>query len=78
MRWPEGFRCPERDHPQAYILHVGAHKTFQCRVCRTQTSLIAATLFQSLHLALTVWFLAINLISQAKTGLAALPERGSR
>jgi hypothetical protein len=72
LRWPEGFRCPKCDHPQAYILHVGAHKTFQCRACRTQTSLIAGTLFQSTHLALTLWFLAIYLVSQAKTGLSAL------
>jgi hypothetical protein len=37
-----------------------------------QTSLIAGTLFQSTHLPLTLWFLAIYLISQAKTGLSAL------
>jgi hypothetical protein len=71
-RWPEGFRCPECGHPQADILHVGAHKTFQCQACRKQTSLIAGTLFQRTHLALTIWFLAIYLISQAKTGLSAL------
>ena len=33
---------------------------------------IAGTLFQSTKLPLTVWFLAIYLISQAKTGLSAL------
>ncbi len=48
------------------------HKTFQCQSCRTQTSLIAGTLFQSTHLTLTIWFLAIYLISEAKTGLSAL------
>jgi hypothetical protein len=37
-----------------------------------QTSLIAGTLFQGTHLALTLWFLAIYLVSQAKTGLSAL------
>ena len=37
-----------------------------------QTSLIAGTLFQTTHLALTIWFLAIYLVSQAKTGLSAL------
>jgi len=36
-----------------------------CQGCRKQTSLIAGTLFQSIHLALTNWFLAIYLISQA-------------
>jgi len=45
--------------------------TFQCKCCRLQTSLIAGTLFQSTRLALSIWFLAIYLISQAKTGLAA-------
>ncbi|CAC9516738.1 hypothetical protein, partial [uncultured Gammaproteobacteria bacterium] len=40
--------------------------------CRLQTSLIAGTLFQSTHLALSIWFLAIYLVSQAKTGLSAL------
>jgi hypothetical protein len=29
-------------------------------------------LFQSTHLPLTVWFLAIYLVSEAKTGLSAL------
>ena len=45
---------------------------FQCGACREQTSLIAGTVFQGTKLALTVWYLAIYLISQAKTGLSAL------
>ena len=51
---------------------VGKHKTFQCKRCRLKTSLFAGTLFQSTHLALSIWFLAIYLVSQAKTGLSAL------
>jgi len=54
------------------VLKGGKHKTFQCKGCRLQTSLIAGTLFQSTHLALSLWFLAIYLVSQAKTGLSAL------
>ena len=65
-RWPE---CGDADY---YLLKGGKHKTFQCKCCRLQTSLIAGTLFQSTHLALTIWFLAIYLVSQAKTGLSAL------
>jgi hypothetical protein len=45
---------------------------FQCQACRHQTSLIAGTVMQGTKLPLTVWFLAIYLISQAKTGLSAL------
>ena len=71
-RWPHGFRCPRCDQADHYVLHGGTRKTFQCQTCRLQTSLIAGTVFQSTHLALTVWFLAIYLISQAKTGLSAL------
>jgi len=54
------------------VFKAGSHKTFQCQACRHQTSLIAGTLFQSTKLPLTVWFLAIYLISQAKTGLSSL------
>ena len=71
-RWPEGFRCPRCGQADHHVLHRGGRKTFQCQTCRVQTSLIAGTLFQSAHLALTLWFLAIYLISPAKTGLSAL------
>jgi transposase-like protein len=71
-RWPQGFVCPDCGHTGHAVFRVGAHPTFQCRACRQQTSLIAGTLFQSTKLPLTVWFLAIYFISQAKTGLSAL------
>ena len=62
-------RLRQRDY---YLLKGGKHKNFQCKCCRLQTSLIAGTLFQSTNLTLSIWFLAIYLISQAKTGLSAL------
>ena len=73
-RWPEGFRCPQCGHAAHTVLNagLGSRKTFQCQACRHQTSLIADTLFQGTHLPLTLWFLAIYLISQAKTGLSSL------
>ena len=71
-RWPQGFVCPHCAHTGHSVFTVGSHKRFQCRACRHQTSLIAGTLFQDTKLPLTVWFLAIYLISQAKTGLSAL------
>lgn len=70
-RWPPGFRCPGGGQAGHYRLQ-STHNTFQCHTCRRQTSLMAGTLFQSAPLALMVWFLAIYLISQAKTGLSAL------
>ena len=71
-RWPQGFACPSCGETRCSVFIVGSHKMFQCRTCRHQTSLTAGTLFQSTKLPLTTWFLAIYLISQAKTGLSAL------
>lgn len=71
-RWPDGFRCPGCGGAAHCILHSSGNKVFQCNACRHQASLIAGTVFQSTKLPLTTWFLAIYLISQAKTGLSAL------
>ena len=71
-RWPQGYHCPRCGGSAHCVLRGGTHKVFQCNACRYQASLIAGTVFQGTKLALTVWFLAIYLISQAKTGLSAL------
>jgi transposase-like protein len=72
LRWPQGFRCPHCGESRHCVLRVGARTVFQCGACRKQTSLIAGTVFQGTKLALTVWYLALYFISQAKTGLSAL------
>lgn len=71
-RWPAGFHCPKCDRTEHCVLQGGARRVFQCHACRHQTSLIAGTVFHGTKLPLTIWFLAIYLISQAKTGLSAL------
>lgn len=71
-RWPSGFRCPRCDGTAYSRVRRRHHTLFQCRACRRQTSLIAGTVMQGTKLPLTVWFLAIYLISQAKTGLSSL------
>ena len=75
-RWPQGFRCPRCGGAAHCVLRVRVRKTFQCNTCRHQASLIAGTLFEGTKLGLRVWFLAIYLISQAKTGLSALALKG--
>lgn len=72
VRWPQGFRCPRCAGEGCCVLRDGSRKVFQCKACRHQASLIAGTIFQGSKLPLTTWFLAIYLISQAKTGLSAL------
>lgn len=71
-RWPQGFRCPRCEAATHYVVAQGARKLFQCQSCRHQTSLTAGTLMDSSKLPLRTWFLAIYLISQAKTGLSSL------
>jgi len=71
-RWPQSFGCPRCGGAAHCVLRVRARKTFQCNACHHQASLIAGTVFEGTKLRLTVWFLAMYLISQAKTGLSAL------
>jgi transposase-like protein len=71
-RWPEGFRCPHCGGAAHCVVQSRGRKLYQCNACRHQSSLIAGTVFQGTKLALTVWFLALYLISQAKTGVSAL------
>ncbi|MBE7567990.1 transposase [Acidithiobacillus thiooxidans] len=70
-RWPNGFHYPRCGRTRHSVLKCGSRKTFQCSHCRYQTSLIAGTLFQGTYLLLTLLFLAIYPISQAKTGISA-------
>lgn len=71
-RWPDGFRCPRCDLADHYVVGHGARRLFQCQGCRHQTSLTAGSLMEHTKLSLRIWFLAIYLISQAKTGLSSL------
>lgn len=71
-RWPNGFACPRCRGSAHCVLGTGSRRLFQCNACHHQASLIAGTVFASTKLPLTKWFLAIYLISQAKTGLSAL------
>ena len=69
-RWPQGFCCPRCG--SAEHCRLGRGELYQCSACRRQTSLVAGTLMANTKLPLQIWFLAIYLISQAKTGLSAL------
>ena len=71
-RWPKGFCCPRCNDARHYLVNQGARKLFQCMGCRHQASVTAGTMMEHSKLPLTTWFLAIHLISQAKTGMSAL------
>ncbi len=71
-RWTDGFKCPRCGAAAHCEIRHQGRSLFQCNACRHQTSLIAGTMFASTKLPLTKWFLAIYLLSQAKTGMSAL------
>lgn len=68
-RWSSGFRCPVCEGDQFCVLFNGR---YQCNDCRRQTSLTSGTLFAGTKLSLTVWFLAIFLLTQSKNAMSAL------
>ena len=68
--WPQGFVCPECGHSGHCV--VKSRRLFQCNACGRQTSIAVGTVFASSKLPLTVWFLAIDLITQAKNGISSL------
>lgn len=72
-RWPTRFSCPVCEHSGHCPLPRRPRMIFQCNACHRQTARIVDTVFQSLNLPLTKWFLAIYLISHAKSGCLTWP-----
>jgi hypothetical protein len=73
MRWPNGFVSPRCEN-KTYC-EIKSRKLLQCNRCHHQTFLIADTIFQSTHLPLKKWYLAIFLLTQSKNGISALELR---
>lgn len=72
QRWPEGFRCPGCGSAEHSTFERAGRRYWQCRDCRYQTTVIAGTIFEATKLPLTVWFLAMHLLTQAKNNVSAL------
>jgi len=71
-RWPQGFACPACGGPASCSFRRQGRLYWQCASCRHQCSVISGTIFESTKLALTRWFLAMHLLTQAKNNVAAL------
>lgn len=69
-RWSYGYICPQCGHGQYYALK--CRLLFQCLRCRYQCSLTSGTIFAASKLPLTIWFLAIFLLTQSKEGMSSL------
>ncbi len=69
-KWPSGFiysKCGSKRY-----CSLKSRSFYQCNCCHHQISVIAHTIFEHTKLPLTVWFLSLHLITQAKTGISAL------
>jgi len=73
-RWPEGYVCPSCDLADASFSSFRRGRLLyrQCSGSHFQCSVIAGTIFEATKLPLTVWFLAMHLLTQAKTNMSML------
>lgn len=71
-RWPTGFVCPACRCRRYTTFQRDGRGLWQCQRCRHQTTITAGTVFESTKLALTTWFLAMHLLTQAKNNVSAL------
>jgi hypothetical protein len=71
-RWPNGFTCPVCGGCASSSFSRGGSRYWQCQACRHQCSLRSGTMFAASKLPLTRWFLALQLLTQAKNNVSAL------
>jgi transposase-like protein len=79
MRWPNGVVCPHCGRDEPYKLtpkasgknRVARRGLYKCRACRKQFSTTTGTIFESSHVPVSKWLLAIHLICASKKGLSA-------
>jgi len=69
-RWPEGYRCPRCEHPEAFNL--ARRLLWQCKACGHQTSVTAGTVLHRTRVPLRDWFWASYLVTTHTLGLPAL------
>lgn len=72
VRWPRGFVCPDCGSTRHGEFERKGLHYWQCRDCRTQTTVTCGTIFESSKLPLTIWFLAMHLLTQSKNNVSAL------
>lgn len=74
-RWPSGFRCPACGGEARSSFRRQGRLYWQCGGCPYQCSVTSGTIFESTKLPLSRWFLAMQLLSQAKNNVSALELR---
>lgn len=74
-RWPHGFVCPRCGHTHCSQFRRAGTPYWQCADCRYQCSLRSGTMMEHSRLPLRTWYLAMYLVTQSKTNMAALELR---
>lgn len=72
-RWPQGWRCSRCGCSRSFCTrNGGGRQLWECLICGYQCSSIVGTVFEHTKLALSLWFLAIYLMTQSKNAVSAL------
>src|SRR5262245_50528700 len=76
LRWPNGATCPHCGGADPYKLTPKAGSStrkgvWKCRACRKQFTVTVGTIFESSHIPISKWLLAIHLLSASKKGMSA-------
>ena len=72
-RWPGGFVCPACGVMQSRTSFRREGRLYwQCAGCQYQCSVTSGAVFDATKLPLTRWFLAMQLLTQAKNNISAL------
>jgi hypothetical protein len=72
-RWPQGWRCARCGCSRSFTTRNGTgRQLWECLICGYQSSCIVGTLFEHTKLPLSVWFLALYLMTQHKNAISAL------
>src|SRR5678816_653360 len=78
LRWPNGACCPRcggadpyRINRKGYEGHPPRRGLFKCSQCKKQFTCTTGTIFESSHLKISTWLMAIHLMSSSKKGMSA-------
>jgi transposase-like protein len=78
MRWPNGVACPRCGGADPYVIKPKAsgknparQGLYKCRACRKQFSTTTGTIFESSHVPVSKWLLALHLMCSSKKGMSA-------
>src|SRR5262245_11401376 len=66
-----GAMQPYRLTPKADSARPGRIGLWKCRACRKQFTVTVGTVFESSHIPLVKWLLAIHLLASSKKGMSA-------